>query len=297
VTVNRFWQQIFGTGLVKTSNDFGSQGEPPSHPELLDWLATTFIQHGWDVKQFMKLLVMSGTYRQDSKVTPKHLAVDPENRLLARGPRFRLDAEMVRDNALAVSGLLVPTIGGKPVKPYQPENIWEPVAYSGSNTRFYKQDSGDALYRRSLYTFIKRTAPAPGMTTFDAPSREAFCVRRERSNTPLQALLLMNDVQYFEASRALGQRMLTEGGVDADARIRFAFRLATSRLPSKTELSVLNDTFKRQLRRFEKDPEDAKKAISFGDSKPKAEMRPSELAAYTMVANVILNLDETVTKN
>ncbi len=297
VTVNRFWQQFFGTGLVKTANDFGSQGDTPSHPELLDWLATTFVDNGWDVKKFMKLIVMSATYRQDSKVTSKHLAVDPENRLLARGPRFRLDAEVVRDNALTVSGLLVPTIGGKPVKPYQPENIWEPVAYSGSNTRFYKQDSGDALYRRSLYTFIKRTAPAPGMTTFDAPSREAFCVRRERSNTPLQALLLMNDVQYFEAARNLAQRMLTEGGGNADDRIRFAFRLATARLPEKTELSVLKNTLKLQLTRFEKDAEAAKKAISFGESKPKAELKPVELAAYTMVANVILNLDETVTKN
>jgi hypothetical protein len=297
VTVNRFWQQVFGTGLVKTSNDFGSQGEPPSHPELLDWLAITFMNEGWDVKRFMKLLVTSATYRQDAKVTAKQLSVDPENRLLARGPRFRLDAEVVRDNALAISGLLVPTIGGKPVKPYQPENIWEPVAYSGSNTRFYKQDSGEALYRRSLYTFIKRTAPAPGMTTFDAPSREAFCVRRERSNTPLQALLLMNDVQYFEAARALAQRMMTEAGAQPEERLRFAFRLATAREPGKKELAVLHDTLKRQQARFAKDEQAAKKVISFGESKPKPELNPTELAAYTMVANVILNLDETVTKN
>jgi hypothetical protein len=171
------------------------------------------------------------------------------------------------------------------------------VAYSGSNTRFYKQDSGDALYRRSLYTFIKRTAPAPGMTTFDAPSREAFCVRRERSNTPLQALLLMNDVQYFEAARALAQRMLTEAGTKPEERLRFAFRLATAREPSKKELAVLNETLKRQQARFAKDEDAAKKAISFGESKPKPELNPVELAAYTMVANVILNLDETVMKN
>ncbi|HEY6168414.1 MAG TPA: DUF1549 and DUF1553 domain-containing protein, partial [Verrucomicrobiae bacterium] len=297
VTVNRFWQQLFGIGLVKTANDFGSQGDPPSHPELLDWLATTFIEQGWDVKKFMKQLVMSATYRQDSKVTPKHLAVDPENRLLARGPRFRLDAEVVRDSALFTSGLLVSKIGGKPVKPYQPENIWEPVAYSGSNTRFYKQDSGDALYRRSLYTFIKRTAPAPGMTTFDAPSREQFCVRRERSNTPLQALLLMNDVQYFEAARALAQRMLTESNARSEDRIRFAFRVVVGRAPTKSELAVLGDTLKHQLARFEKESEAAMKAISFGESKPKPELKPAELAAYTMVANVILNLDEAVTKN
>ncbi|MBI5772483.1 MAG: PSD1 domain-containing protein [Verrucomicrobia bacterium] len=297
VTVNRFWQQLFGTGLVKTSNDFGSQGDPPSHPELLDWLATNFMDNSWDMKKFMKLLVTSATYRQDSKVTKRHLEIDPENRLLARGPRFRLDAEVIRDGALFTSGLLVPTIGGKPVKPYQPENIWEPVAYSGSNTRFYKQDSGDALYRRSLYTFIKRTAPAPGMTTFDAPSREAFCVRRERSNTPLQALLLMNDVQYFEAARALAQRMMTEGGANPEQRVIFAFRLATGRLPTKNELAVLRDALASQLARYIANVEAAKQAITFGESKPKAELKPTELAAYTMVANLILNLDEALTKN
>lgn len=297
VTVNRYWQQFFGTGLVKTSGDFGSQGQPPSHPELLDWLAVTFREQGWDTKKFVRLIVTSSTYRQDSKVTPKLLAADPENLLLARGPRFRFDAEVLRDNVLAVSGLMNNTIGGKAVKPYQPENIWEPVAYSGSNTRYYKQDSGDALYRRSLYTFIKRTAPAPAMTTFDAPSREAFCVKRERSNTPLQALQLMNDVQHFEAARAFAQRMMKEGGSTVSDRLTFGFQAATGRAPSKQEAEVLKDSYFKQLVRYEKDVEAAKKAISYGESKADATLNVSELAAYTMVANMVLNLDEVVTKN
>jgi hypothetical protein len=297
VAVNRFWQQLFGTGLVKTAADFGAQGEAPSHPELLDWLAVTFREQGWDMKQFMKLLVTSATYRQDSKATPQKIAADPENRLYARGPRFRLDAEQVRDNALAVSGLLVPTLGGKGVRTYQPDNIWEPVAYSGSNTKTYKRDEGDALWRRSLYTFIKRTAPAPSMTTFDAPSREQSCARRERSNTPLQALVLMNDVQHFEAARAFAQRMLKEGGSHVEARLAYGFRLATARPPTKAETAVLSDTLFTQWAKYQGRTDAAKKAITFGESKPDASLDPSELAAYTMVANLILNLDEVVTKN
>lgn len=297
VAVNRFWQQFFGTGLVKTSGDFGSQGEPPSHPELLDWLSVTFREQGWDVKKFVKMIVTSATYRQDSKVTSKLITLDPENRLLAHGPRFRFDAEVLRDNVLFVSGLMNHTIGGKAVKPYQPENIWEPVAYSGSNTRFYKQDTGEALYRRSLYTFIKRTAPSPSMTTFDAPSRESSCVRRERSNTPLQALQLMNDVQHFEAARAFAQRVMKAGGSQIGERLDFAFRTATGRHPSKQELAILTDSYFKQLVRYERDVEAAKKAISYGESKPDASLNVSELAAYTMVANMVLNLDEVVTKN
>jgi mono/diheme cytochrome c family protein len=296
VAVNRFWQQFFGVGLVKTSNDFGSQGEPPSHPELLDWLATTFIERGWDVKGLVRMIVTSAAYRQDSRAQRRHLEVDPENRLLARGPRFRLDAEVIRDNALFVSGLLTPVIGGKPVKPYQPENIWEPVAYSGSNTRVYKQDSGGALYRRSLYTFIKRTAPAPAMTTFDAPSREQFCVRRERSNTPLQALQLMNDVQQFEAARALAQRMM-QSAPRPEERLGWGFRVVTARPPTRAELSVLRGNLDRQLARYRADAQAARQAITFGESKPDASLDPAELAAYTLVANVLLNLDETLNKN
>ncbi|MBI3878162.1 MAG: DUF1553 domain-containing protein, partial [Verrucomicrobia bacterium] len=297
VTVNRFWQQFFGTGLVKTANDFGAQGQPPSHPELLDWLAVTFREEGWDMKRFVKLIVTSATYRQDSKSTPKMLAADPENRFYARGPRFRLDAEVIRDSALYVSGLLVPTIGGKGVRPYQPENIWEPVAYSGSNTKDYKQDHGDALYRRSLYTFWKRTAPPPSMTTFDAPSREQFCVRRERSNTPLQALNLLNDVQYVEAARVFAQRMMKEGGATAGERLAWAFRFTTSRKPTKAEQSVLDETFFRELAKYRAAADAAKQVIAQGESKPDDKLDPSELAAYTLAANMILNLDETLTKN
>jgi hypothetical protein len=297
VTVNRFWQQFFGTGLVKTSADFGSQGEPPTHPEMLDWLAVTFRESGWDTKRLVRDLVTSATYRQDSKATPAHLEKDPENRYLARGPRLRLDAECIRDNALAVSGLLVRKIGGKGVKPYQPENIWEPVGFGGSNTREYKQDTGEALYRRSLYTFLKRTAPPPFMTTFDAPSREQSCTRRERSNTPLQALQLMNDVQHFEAARVLAERMMKEGGPQTAARLAWAFRLATARQPTADELEILQAAYAEQLERYEGNPSAALKVIGAGESKRDENLDPEELAATTLVANLILNLDEVVMKN
>ncbi len=297
VTVNRLWQQFFGTGIVKTAGDFGSQGEPPTHPELLDYLAVTFRESGWDVKRFVRDLVTSATYRQESKASPTHLEKDPENRYLTRGPRLRLDAECLRDNALATSGLLVRKLGGKGVKPYQPENIWEPVGFGGSNTREYKQDSGEALYRRSLYTFLKRTAPPPFMTTFDAPSREQSCTRRERSNTPLQALQLMNDVQHFEAARVLAERMMKEGGADTAARVAWAFRLATARPPTADELEILQQSYAEQLERYEANPSAAQKVISAGESKRDENFDPEELAANTLVANLILNLDEVVTKN
>ena len=199
VTINRFWQQIFGQGIVKTSEDFGAQGQWPTHPELLDWLSTEFIRTGWDVKAMLKLMVMSSTYQQSSQVTSDLLQRDPTNELLARGPRFRFDAEVIRDTALATSGLLIEKVGGKSVKIYQPDGVWEAVAFQGSNTSIYKQDQGENLYRRSMYTFWKRTSPPPSMTTFDAPSRENCTVRRPRTNTPLQALALMNDKQYVEA--------------------------------------------------------------------------------------------------
>ena len=297
VTVNRFWQQFFGVGLVKTADDFGSQGEPPSHPELLDWLAVTFQESGWDVKALVRSLVTSAAYRQSAVLPPALLQRDPENRWLARGPRFRLDAEQLRDNALFVSGLLDGTVGGKGVRPYQPPNIWEPVAYSGSNTRNYRQETGSSHYRRSLYVFFKRTAPPPFMATFDAPNREQFCSRRERSNTPLQALQLLNDIQHFEAARGLATRMMTEGGTRPEDRIRFAFKTLLSRSPSATELEVVRTTLDRCLERYQADPESARKAIRVGESAPRAGLPETELAAYTLTANLLLNLDETVTRN
>ncbi len=297
VAANRFWQQFFGTGLVFTADDFGSQGQPPSHPELLDWLAVNFRESGWDVKAFVKQLLTSAAYRQSSQVTPKMLARDPDNRLLARGARFRLDAEQIRDNVLFVSGLLDTTMGGKGVRTYQPPNIWEPVGFVGSNTRDYKQDTGSALYRRSLYTFFKRTAPPPFMTSFDAPNREQICTRRERSNTPLQALQLMNDVQHFEAARALAQRMITQGGSTAKDRLVFAYKSVLSRDPSNQELAIVLQALEQHLTHYKSDPEAAKKAISFGESKPLESQNPTELAAYTLAANLVLNLDETITRN
>lgn len=297
VTVNRFWQQFFGMGLVKTAADFGSQGSPPVNQDLLDWLAVDFREHGWNVKRLVKMIVTSAAYTQDSKADARKLAVDPENRLLARGPRVRLDAEVLRDQALAVSGLLNKTFGGKGVKTYQPINIWEPVGFVGSNTREYKQDSGDSLYRRSLYMFWKRTAPHPAMTTFDAPSRESFCVVRERSNTPLQALVLLNDVQHFEAARGLAQRMMKEGGATPEERLAWGFRVVTARKPSEKEVGLLKDLFATERERYAKDVEAAKKVVANGDSKPDASLDPVDLAAYSLLGNLMLNLDETVMKN
>jgi hypothetical protein len=297
VAVNRFWQILFGTGLVKTAEDFGVQGEPPSHPELLDWLAVELRESGWDVKKFMKMLVTSAAYRQSSRVTKEQLARDPSNRLCSRGPRFRLDAEMLRDQALAVSGLLVEKIGGPSVKPPQPPGLWKAVAFVGSNTMNFVPDHGrDKVHRRSLYTFWKRTSPPPQMSTFDAPSREACTVRRERTNTPLQALLLLNDPQYVEAARALAGRSLREGGkADAD-RIAYLFRLATARRPDSRELAELQSALKDLRAEYAADPAAAGKLITIGESKPDPALDAKELAAWTMLANTVLNLDEVLNK-
>ncbi|MFT5124776.1 MAG: hypothetical protein ACI97B_003414 [Verrucomicrobiales bacterium] len=297
VAVNRLWQQFFGTGLVKTSADFGSQGAPPSHPELLDWLACQFMEDGWDVQAFVKHLLTSHAYRQNASANPELLNRDPENRLLARGPRIRLDAEILRDQALYMSGLLVPTIGGPGVRPYQPPNIWEPVAFGGSNTRYYKQDSGEGLYRRSLYTFFKRTAPPPFMSTFDAPNREQSCAGRGRSNTPLQALQLMNDIQHVEAARNFAQRILNESGETDDQRLSWAWRTVSGRMPAEDEVEVVRGLLHEQKTRYAADAESAKALIAYGESKPDPALDPVELASWTLVANLLFNLDEVVSKN
>ncbi|HEY1186877.1 MAG TPA: PSD1 and planctomycete cytochrome C domain-containing protein [Gemmata sp.] len=296
VAVNRLWQQFFGVGLVKTSSDFGSQGEPPSHPELLDWLATEYRSH-WDTKKLVKLLLTTEAFKRDASQPPEARAKDPENRLLSRGPRFRLDAEQLRDNALFVSGLMNPRMGGRGVNVYQPPNIWEPVGYGDSNTRYYLQDHGAALYRRSIYVFIKRTAPAPFLTNFDATNREQLCAVRDRTNTPLQALQLMNDVQHFEAARALAERAISEGGATTGARITFLYRTVLSRKPDAEEVRLVTAALEKQRALFAANPAGAKKVVTAGESKPKGAAPDVEVAAWTMVANLVLNLDETVTRN
>ncbi|MFP6872975.1 MAG: PSD1 and planctomycete cytochrome C domain-containing protein [Verrucomicrobiales bacterium] len=297
VAVNRFWQQFFGTGLVRTSADFGTQGELPSNPELLDWLACQFIEDNWDIKRFVKRILTSHAYRQSSRMTPSLLKKDPNNRLLARGPRYRLDAEILRDQALQLSGLLVHKVGGRGVRPYQPPNIWEPVGFASSNTRNYKQGKGDDLYRRSLYTFLKRTAPPPFMTSFDAPSREQSCALRGRSNTPMQALQLMNDIQHVEAARNLAQRILKEGGVNVGERVRWAWRVVTARHPDAQESKIILAVLNGHRARFTGDAGAAEKLIAFGESKADTSLSPNDLAAWTLVANLLLNLDEVINKN
>jgi len=297
VAVNRFWQQLFGTGIVKTAEDLGTQGEWPSHPQLLDYLAVDFVDSGWDIKAFMKKLVMSATYRQSSRANDTKIEKDPNNRLLARGPRYRLDAEMLRDQALAISGLLVNKLGGPSVKPPQPDGLWFAVGYSGSNTVRFKKDAGaDKIYRRSVYTFWKRTAPPPQMGTFDAPSRESCTVRRERTNTPLQALLLMNDPQYIEAARVLAQRVMREAAAPAGRATRM-FHLATAREPSASELDILLNAYKDHAATYKADVDAATKLITVGESAPDEKLDVAVLAAWTMVANLVLNMDEVVSKN
>jgi mono/diheme cytochrome c family protein len=297
VTVNRYWQNYFGTGLVKTAEDFGSQGELPSHPELLDWLATEFIRSGWDIKAMQRLIVTSATYRQSSRVTPDLIERDPENRLLARGPRFRLPAEIVRDNALAVSGLLDDEVGGPSVYPYQPKGLWEEMAFGEIFTgQSYTPSSGKDLYRRSLYTTWKRTVPPPALSTFDAPDREKCTARRARTNTPLQALVLLNDPTYVEAARALAQRVIKEAGNDPVKRINLAFSLATARRPQPAEMEVLLQLAKRQQEDYRRKKELAQKLVGVGESEADKTLNVAELATWTTVASTILNLDETITK-
>ena len=297
VAVNRTWQMLFGTGLVKTAEDFGTQGERPSHPELFDWLATEYIRTGWDTKALLRLIVTSATYRQSSRVTPALKERDPENRLLARGARFRLQGEFVRDQALAVSGLLVEKVGGPSVHPYQPAGLWEELAFGGSfSAQTYVQDHGENLYRRGMYTFWKRTCPPPSLQAFDAPEREFCLVRRSVTNTPLQALTLMNDPTYVEASRRFAERIMKEGGATPQQRILTAYRLAMGRSAKPAEIDTMLGLFNQQAVGFRLDPSAAKKLLAVGESARDASLDTAELAAWTTVASVLLNLDETITK-
>lgn len=296
VAVNQFWQLVFGTGLVKTAEDFGSQGERPSHPELLDWLAVQFRESGWDTKAMMRLILTSATYRQASRATPDLLARDPENRLLARGPRLRLKAELVRDLALASGGLLNAQIGGPSVKPYMDPQLWKDVAFGTDfSAQVYVQDTGDKLYRRSMYTFWKRSAPPPTMQTFDAPEREYCIVRRPTTNTPLQALVLLNETGFVEASRKFAERALA-AGASPEERLRFAFRVATSRPPAEREEQILLGLLSREQAAFAADPARAEALLKVGESPADPRLDSLELASWTVVCNALLNLDETVTK-
>jgi mono/diheme cytochrome c family protein len=296
VTVNRFWQELFGTGIVKTAGDFGVAGEMPSHPELLDWLAVEFRESGWDMKKFFRLVVTSATYRQAATVTKEKLAKDPGNVLLARGPRFRMDAEMIRDYALAASGLLVEKIGGRSVKPYQPDGVWEAVAMTGSDTRIYRRDHGEDLYRRSLYTFIKRSAPPAQMEIFNAPNRQTCTVRRERTSTPLQALVTLNDEQFIEAARRLAEAALKSGGAKDAERLDFMAKRLLARAFRPEERRVVERGLKDLLAHYRTEPGEAEKLIAVGESKAEAALDPPTLAAYTMVANQLMNLDEVLNK-
>ena len=291
VAVNRFWQSYFGTGIVKTVDDFGSQGGWPSNPELLDWLAVEFMESGWDVKAMQKLIVMSAAYRQSSAVTPELLAKDPDNRLIARGPRLRLGPEAIRDQALAVSGLLVNKLGGPSVKPYQPAGLWQELA----GGKGYEQSKGEGLYRRSLYTFWKRTSPPPYMMNFDSPNREQCSVFENRTNSPLQALDLMNDVTFVEASRKYAERMIAEGGATPDSRIDYGYKLLLSRAPSAKQKQILLTTEARMAADFHNDPAAAKEFLQQGES-PIARKDPGDLAAWTSIASLMLNMDEAITK-
>ena len=296
VTVNRMWYELFGTGLVETTEDFGIMGQRPSHPELLDWLAVEFRESGWDIKHMYKLMVMSATYRQSAKATPEQLAKDPRNLLLSHGPRFRMDAEMLRDVALQSGGLLQGKIGGPSVKPYQPANIWEQIGIGGSDTLHYVQDHGDALYRRSMYSYWKRMAPLPDMDAFDAPMRDVVCTRRQRTDTPLQALVTMNDVQWVEAARALAQRAILEGGSKPAQRIDWMSETLLAHDPPPKMEAVLETSFAEMRQHYDADPKAAHALISEGEKKASASIPEPELAAWTMVASEMLNLDETVTK-
>jgi len=296
VAVNRMWNELFGSGLVESTEDFGIVGQRPSNPELLDWLAVEFRESGWDIKHMYKLMVMSAAYRQSAKATPEQLAKDPKNQLLAHGPRFRMDAEMLRDVALQSGGLLVSKIGGPSVKPYQPPNVWEQVGIQASDTLVYEQQKGDALYRRSMYTYLKRMAMLPDMDAFDAPMRDVVCTRRQRTDTPLQALVTMNDVQWVEAARALAERVIKEGGAKPEKRIQLMSEILLAHDPPPRMEAALEGSLAKMQKHYAADPKAAHALIDVGEKKSDASIPAPELAAWTMVASEMLNLDETVTK-
>jgi hypothetical protein len=298
VAVNRFWAMIFGTGIVKTCEDFGARGELPSHPELLDWLAATFVESGWDVKYLLRLIVTSATYQQSSRTTKELLAKDPENRLLARGPRFRLQAELIRDNALAIAGLLDknrPT-GGPSVKPYQPGDLWRELSAGDQASKSYVQDHGADLYRRGLYVFWKRSILYPAFMTFDANKRETCVIRRPITNTPLQAFVTLNDTAYVEAARVFAQHILENGGSTMASRLNYAMRQALARPPSLREQQVLTRLYQDMLAQYRQDKDAALKLVNVGEYPRPRDLDVSEHAAWTCVCNAILNLDETMTK-
>lgn len=295
VAVNRYWQMLFGKGLVRTPEDFGAQGEYPTHPELLDWLAVDFRENGWDVQRFLKQIVMSHTYRQTSRVTPELLEQDPENILLARAPRFRLQSEFIRDNALAISGLLNDKMGGPGVKPYQPPGLWAEVGLGG-NPKF-KRDDGEKLFRRSLYSYWKRSAPPPNMQIFDAPTREKCTINRPRTNTPLQALVMLNDVQFVEASRQMAAKIMQSSAVLPAERLEQGFLLSVARPPSLTEQSVLTQLYQQTLQYYREHTDEATQLLSQGETKNPDGLDPAEHAAWTIVASTLLNMDETLTRN
>ena len=294
VAVNRYWALLFGRGLVKSVDDLGNQGSPPSHPELLDWLAVDFVESGWDVKRMLKQIALSATYRQASRLTPQLAKADPENILLARSPRFRLQGEFIRDTALDLSGLLVTTIGGPSVKPYQPPNIWNEVSLNGGLR--YKRDNGEKLYRRSMYTYWKRSAPMPNMLIFDAPTREKCMIQRPITNSPLQALVTLNDPQFVEAARAFAQRLIKEGGKDTATRINYGFKLALSRPATQPELQVIERVLGDQLTRFRNDPDKAKEFLAVGETARDETIDPVDHAAWMVVGQLLLNMDETLTR-
>ncbi|MCS6776129.1 MAG: DUF1553 domain-containing protein, partial [Chloroherpetonaceae bacterium] len=292
VAVNRFWAQLFGRGLVETEEDFGMQGTPPTHPELLDWLAVYFRETGWDIKRLLRLIVTSSTYRQSSQVTPIHLKKDPRNLWLARYPRRRLDAETIRDQALAISGLLSRKIGGPSVYPPQPEGLWR-AAFNGERT--WPTSTGEDRYRRGIYTFWRRTVPHPAMTTFDAPSREICTFRRQPTNTPLQALVTLNDPAFIEIAQALARRIVREGGTTPEQRIRYALKLATARLPAPEQVATLLRLYTQERQHYAGRPQEALKLATDPLGPLPDTEKPEEMAAWTVVANVLLNMDAVLT--